>query len=283
MNGIVLIDKPQGPSSFDVVKRVRYLAKTKKVGHAGTLDPLASGLLMVCLGRYTKLASILTDGEKIYEAIISLGTTTTTDDNEGEAIRTESYAHITRAQIENAINQFVGSIEQKPPQFSAIKVGGKRAYALARANTTVELAPRPVTIFSITIVDIDLPNVKVSIHCSKGTYVRSLARDVGDALGVGAHAQDIRRIKSGNCLVENAIPFDQLNNETIEKNLTTGYESFGIESVILDEYETEAIRQGRKLSSPLNMIAEVGLAVHLSEPVAILRKVDGVVRAARVI
>lgn len=220
MEGILLIDKPCGPSSFSVVAKVRKLSGVKRVGHAGTLDPLASGLLVLCVGRsYTKLASSLTACDKTYESLICLGVSTTTDDAEGKIVQECSTAAVTNQQVLQALEKFRGLIVQTPPQFSAIKIGGRRAYEMARKNTNFVIPAREVTIFELTVIDIDIPRVRLRIHCSKGTYIRSLARDLGAALGVGGFAQEIRRIASGTLSLSDAIKFEHLNQETLTKHL----------------------------------------------------------------
>ncbi len=216
MEGILLIDKPRGPSSFAVVAKARKLSGVKRIGHAGTLDPLASGLLVLCVGRsYTKLAGSLTDCDKTYETVIRLGISTTTDDSEGEILKECSTAGLTKNQILQSLEQFRGRISQVPPQFSAIKIGGRRAYDMARKNTNFVIPAREITIFELVVINISILEIRLRIHCSKGTYIRSLARDLGAALGVGGFAQEIRRIASGKLLVSDAIKLEDLNQETL--------------------------------------------------------------------
>lgn len=187
--GLVIVDKPAGMTSHDVVGRCRRLFGTRKVGHAGTLDPMATGVLVVGIDRATKILGLLTATDKSYDATIRLGQTTTTEDAEGEVLQTVSAAEVTDEQIEAAIALLRGAIEQIPSAVSAIKVAGKRAYQMVRDGESVELAARPVRIDRFDVVAVrrrgELVDVDVSVDCSSGTYIRALARDVGSALGVG--------------------------------------------------------------------------------------------------
>lgn len=214
-SGILLINKPINMSSFYAVKKVRSLLGIKKVGHAGTLDPLAQGLLIIAFGKYTKLCEYLSGQDKVYETIIKLGETTTTDDAEGEIIAQKDCSFVTIDKIKSSIEKFVGTIPQVPPNFSAIKVNGKRAYAMARNNEHIELQARNITIHSIKLVYFDLPYVKVQVHCSKGSYIRSLARDLGNELTCGAYAYNINRLSSGSFKIEEATMFDHLTKDNI--------------------------------------------------------------------
>ena len=197
MDGILVIDKPLGVTSHDMVSFTRRLFGIKKVGHTGTLDPAATGVLPICIGKATKAADMLTASDKGYTAQMVLGMTTDTLDAEGE-ILTEQPVSVTREEFENAIMSFVGEIEQIPPMFSAIKQGGKKLYELAREGISVERKPRSVEIFSIEIHEIDMENYTAtfSVHCSKGTYIRTLCEDIGMNLGCGAYMNTLRRIKS---------------------------------------------------------------------------------------
>lgn len=210
MNGVIVIDKPVGPTSFDVVARVRRAAKLKKVGHGGTLDPLASGVLPVCLGEGTKLAPFLLDADKEYEFTARFGVETDTDDAGGAVTATADPSGVTQAAIEAALGAFRGAIAQAPPSYAAIKRGGRALYDYARAGEIVEVAPRDVTIFELALVRFDGPGaVAFRVHCSKGTYVRALARDLGRALGTGAHVTALRRTRSGPFALTLAQPLEQ--------------------------------------------------------------------------
>lgn len=210
LDGVIVIDKPVGPTSFDVVARVRRAGKTRKVGHGGTLDPLASGVLPVCLGEGTKLAPFLLDAEKEYEFTVRFGVETDTDDAGGTVTRTADAAGLTGAAVEVALAAFRGPITQAPPAYAAIKRGGRALYDYARAGEIVEVAPRQVTIFELALVRFDGPEAAgFRVHCAKGTYVRALARDLGRALGVGAHVTALRRTRSGPFALAMAQPLDQ--------------------------------------------------------------------------
>ncbi len=199
MNGVLLINKPIGKSSHDLVYEVRRLTGIKKVGHTGTLDPMASGVLPMCVGNATKAADMLTASDKAYRAQLVLGMTTDTQDAEGE-ILSECAVDCTKEQIIEAVNSFKGEIEQIPPMYSAIKIKGKKLYELARAGETVERKARKIFIKKIDIVEIDMQNytVTIDVECSKGTYIRSLCEDIGMKLGVGAYMNNLIRTKSGN-------------------------------------------------------------------------------------
>ena len=212
LSGVLAIDKPLGISSMTAVSIVRRRAGGTRTGHAGTLDPLATGVLVLALGKCTRQIDALMATEKRYDTTIDLTAFTTTDDVQGE--RTEvplapGRAAPTRAEIERLLaERFTGTVMQRPPAFSAMKVGGRRAYALARAGQAPELAPRPVTIHSVTVTSYEWPVLALSMHCGKGTYVRSLARELGMALGTGGHCTMIRRTAVGDFTLDRAVPLD---------------------------------------------------------------------------
>jgi tRNA pseudouridine55 synthase len=223
--GLVLVDKPGGLTSHDVVARIRRLAGTRRVGHAGTLDPMATGLLVVGVEQATRLLGYLTLSDKQYEATIRLGQATSTDDAEGEILASGpapgvSAETLTEARLEQAVAALTGPIMQAPPAVSAVKVNGQRAYRLTRAGAAPELAPRPVTVdqFAITAVRRvprdgqagALLDLDATIRCSSGTYIRALARDLGAALGIGGHLTRLRRTRVGGYGVEEASTLEQL-------------------------------------------------------------------------
>jgi tRNA pseudouridine55 synthase len=212
--GLVLVDKPAGLTSHDVVARIRRLAGTRRVGHAGTLDPMATGVLVVGVEKATRLLGHLSLTEKEYSATIRLGQATNTDDAEGEIIAQACAAGVTREAIEAAVAALTGEIEQIPPGYSAIKVAGKRAYRLAREGAAPELAARTVTVSSFTIGAVraegDLVDADATVTCSSGTYIRALARDLGTALGVGGHLTMLRRTRVGPYEISHARTLDQL-------------------------------------------------------------------------
>lgn len=194
---VFLVDKPTGPTSHDIVRDVRRWTGLRRVGHGGTLDPLASGLLPIFVGAATRLNEYLAPYRKSYEATILLGQATDTDDSEGEVISTAAVPSLSAEQIEAALEQFRGEIEQVPPQYSAIKRGGVTAYRAARAGEHVELESRAVTVHELAATAVELPHVRLSMSVSTGTYVRAIARDLGAALGCGAHVTEMRRVAIG--------------------------------------------------------------------------------------
>ncbi len=204
-----LIDKDSDWTSFDVVAKLRNLTKIKKVGHAGTLDPLATGLLILCFGKATKTISGYQDLEKEYHAVIKLGAVTKTDDSEGEEENILPTDNITDTEIVEAINSFKGEIMQVPPIYSAKKVKGKRLYKLARKGIETEIEPVKVTIYGISDIDIRMPYAEFTVRCSKGTYIRSLARDIGTSLGCGAYLHGLRRTAIGAYNVKNALKIQE--------------------------------------------------------------------------
>lgn len=221
---VILIDKPLTWSSFQAVNKLKFVLKRKfnlskrfKIGHAGTLDPLATGLLIICTGKFTKSINEIQAQEKEYTGTIKLGETTPSYDLETEVDKTFPTAHITEALLKETLQQFTGEIMQKPPVFSAIKKDGKRLYEHARAGEEVEIEARKTTIYEFELTRIELPEVDFRVTCSKGTYIRSLAHDFGQALNSGGHLTVLRRTKIGNYAVEDAVsPLDfekQINDE----------------------------------------------------------------------
>ncbi len=202
---VLLINKPLTWTSFDVVNKLRYKLKTKKIGHAGTLDPLATGLLIVCVGKMTKRIDEFMGQEKEYTGKFMLGKTTPSFDLETEVMQTWDITHITDEMIYDAVVPFIGKIRQLPPMHSAIKVGGKRAYQFARQGHEIALAPREVEVRKFEITSISLPEVSFRIVCSKGTYIRSLARDFGNALNVGAYLAALCRTRIGTFTLQQAM------------------------------------------------------------------------------
>jgi tRNA pseudouridine55 synthase len=210
---VLLIDKPLNWTSFDMVKKVRWLTKIMKVGHAGTLDPLATGLLIICTGKFTKQINEFMGMQKEYTGSLVLGATTASYDLEQEPENFKSIDSITELAILEATKQFMGTILQMPPQHSAIKKDGKRLYESARQGIEVKVDPRQITIEQFEITKIDLPTVEFRVLCSTGTYIRSLVHDFGQALGVGAYMSGLRRTKIGTFNVEDAIQWEALEKE----------------------------------------------------------------------
>lgn len=213
MDGILVVDKPAGPTSFDVVKRLRCLGRDRKAGHLGTLDPLATGVLPVCLGEATKIAPFVAEGEKVYEGTVGLGIETDSYDAAGRQVATADASRLEREEVERAVRSFEGEYWQTPPMFSAVKLGGKRLYELARRGEEIERPPRKVRIRSIELLSFapgSAATVEVRLRCSKGTYVRSIAHELGEALGVGGHLRALRRLATEPFRIERAVPLDTL-------------------------------------------------------------------------
>lgn len=210
--GILGINKPSGITSLDVVRQIKKHTKIKKIGHGGTLDPMATGVLLVLFNEGTAFFDILLQSKKIYKAEIQLGSFTDTDDKEGEIIKTLEVGDLTEQMILEGISHFTGKISQVPPQYSALKVNGRKAYDIARAGETVELAPRMVTVYQWDNVsyDTDKKVITADIHCGSGTYIRSLARDLATYLGTGGHLISLQRIQSGGIHIENTLSLDEL-------------------------------------------------------------------------
>lgn len=208
-NGIINIYKEKGYTSHDVVARMRGILKQKKIGHTGTLDPYAEGVLPVCLGRGTKLCDMLTDKDKIYLAELFLGRVTDTQDITGEII-SEKEVNVTERQVYAAVMSFIGDYDQIPPMYSAIKVDGRKLYELARKGQVIEREPRRVRIYDIDIVEMKLPYVKMKVHCSKGTYIRTLCHDIGEKLGCGGTMYDLKRTRVSRFDISGSITLDRL-------------------------------------------------------------------------
>jgi len=218
MNGILNVFKPTGMTSFDVVRKIKKISNVKKVGHAGTLDPEASGVLPVCIGKATKAIDYIMGDFKIYEAELKLGVITDTYDREGKILK-ESEVNVGKEEIIQVINSFVGEIKQVPPMYSALKVNGKKLYELARAGIEIEREARPIVIYDIEITDFKIPYVKFRVKCSKGTYIRSLCYDIGELLKCGGMMWNLQRTATGQFHIENAINIQDLNEENINGHI----------------------------------------------------------------
>lgn len=212
---VILIDKPLEWTSFDVVKKLKYKLKLKKVGHAGTLDPLATGLLILCTDKKTKQISSIQDQPKEYTGTMVLGKTTASYDLESPVVDGGNIAGLTEQFLNSLIPQFEGEVEQTPPIFSAVKVNGERAYKKARAGEKVVLKSRVITIYGFELTSINLPEIKFKVNCSKGTYIRSLVNDFGKAAGVGAYLSGLRRTKIGDYSVDDAFTIDTITSESL--------------------------------------------------------------------
>ena len=250
-SGLVVVDKPGGMTSHDVVARVRRLAGTRKVGHAGTLDPMATGVLVLGLNRATRLLGHLTLTDKRYDATIRLGVTTTTDDAEGEVVGTHPTDAVTADDVRRVLASYVGEIDQVPSAVSAIKVDGKRAYARVRAGEDVDLPARRVTVHAIEVTALDLPEVEIAVHCSSGTYIRAIARDLGAALGVGGHLTALRRTAVGPFGLADAHTLDALADDLRLTPIAEAARA-SFPAVDLDEAHAADVRVGRRLDLALD-------------------------------
>jgi tRNA pseudouridine55 synthase len=205
MDGFLNIDKPAGWTSHDVVARLRSVLNVKKVGHTGTLDPAATGVLPICLGKATKLARLLTETDKQYRAVMRLGEATDTQDGTGKVLSRRAWEHITEAEVRGLLKEFTGEIRQLPPMYSAVKIGGRPLYKAARAGLEVKREARTVTIRGLDLIGMEGRDVMLDVACSKGTYIRSLCADIGERAGVGAHLHRLIRTRSGPFRIEEAM------------------------------------------------------------------------------
>ena len=210
ISGVLVVDKPVGMTSHDVVEAIRRGTGIRRAGHTGTLDPRASGVLVILVGPAVRLSEYVSASDKRYQAIIRLGSSTDTFDADGKFVRSDQPVNVTEEQFETILKQFEGEIEQTPPPYSAVKVGGRRAYDMARQGEEVELAPRKIQVHHLEVLEWAPPEVVVDVHCSSGTYVRSLANDMGNALGTGAYLVGLRRTKSGRFSLRDATPLRKL-------------------------------------------------------------------------
>jgi len=248
--GVVVVDKPGGITSHDVVARVRRLAGTRKVGHAGTLDPMATGVLVLGLNRATRLLGHLTLTDKRYTATVRLGATTTTDDAEGEVVETRPTDGLSEADVRSALRSFLGEIDQVPSSVSAIKVAGKRAYARVREGEAVDLPSRRVTVHAVDVTALDLPSLEIDVRCSSGTYIRAIARDLGSALGVGGHLTALRRTAVGPFTLEQARTLEELADDFSVTPIAEAARAV-FPAVHLDDCQADDVRVGRRIDVEL--------------------------------
>ncbi len=254
ISGVLVVDKPVGMTSHDVVQAIRNGTGLRRAGHTGTLDPRASGVLVILVGPAVRLSEYVSASDKRYQAIIRLGSTTDTFDSEGKFTRSDTPVNVTEAQFEEVLQTFVGEIEQTPPPYSAVKVQGRKAYEMARQGEEVELAPRIIQVHHLEVLEWAPPEVVVDVHCSSGTYVRSLANDLGEKLGCGAYLVGLRRTKSGRFSLRDATPLRKLQEAFTAGNwyqyLIPAAEALGDWPAIeLSPDEVEAVRHGHRVKS----------------------------------
>ncbi|MEE8349120.1 MAG: tRNA pseudouridine(55) synthase TruB [Acidobacteriota bacterium] len=245
--GVLVADKPSGPTSHDIVARVRRFLKTK-VGHTGTLDPMATGVLPLVLGRATRLAPFFQANDKEYEAELRLGVSTDTFDQEGRILEEQSVPEISAQQVQDVLNHFTGEIQQQPPMFSAVKVDGKKLYNLARQNRTVDRPFRTISIFSLEILERRPATWRLRVHCSSGTYIRTLAHEIGQKLGCGACLFALRRLRSGIFDLTQALPIEDLEDRWNEMLYPMELLLPELHRVELDEGEAWRIGHGNEVS-----------------------------------
>jgi tRNA pseudouridine55 synthase len=255
ISGILNIDKPARMTSHDVVDRVRQMSGQRRVGHAGTLDPSATGVLIVCLGQATRVAEYLMASDKVYHAQIRLGVSTNTDDAEGE-VTAVAEVDVSKEEVQEALASFIGSIQQVPPAYSALKYQGTALYQWARRGVTVERKPRSVEIYHIELFDWAPPLLTIQVKCSPGTYIRALARDLGQKLGCGAHLQSLTRLASGHFTLEEAVSLDELAEAFAQGNWQEFIHPMDealldFEPIVVDAQAEQRIRHGQQVPGPL--------------------------------
>lgn len=294
VEGVLPIDKPAGPTSHDMVARARRALGTRRIGHTGTLDPFASGLLLLCVGRATRIAEYLSGMDKRYTAVVRLGVSTDTADATGAVTEERDAGGVTQREVETALQAQRGSILQTPPAYSAKKIGGERSYALARQGRAVPLAPVPVTIRELILVEFALPDVHLDVLCSSGTYIRAIARDLGEALGVGAHLTALRRTAVGPHAVASAVTADVLEAAARSRAEVREPDAALLAALIpildalpamprieLAEDDVVRIRHGRTVSSTADVSGLVMLAAD-DDLIAIGDAANGLVRPRKV-
>ncbi|MBN2462051.1 MAG: tRNA pseudouridine(55) synthase TruB [Dehalococcoidia bacterium] len=260
IDGILNVNKPEGKTSFNIVARLKHLSGEKHVGHAGTLDPIATGVLPICFGQATRITQFLTDSSKTYLAQVELGVITDTFDRQGEIIERRDSSYITVPQIEEALTHFQGVINQVPPIYSALKRQGKRYYELARAGIPIKLKPRRVEILNLELLNCQSPLITINVDCSKGTYIRSLANDIGQYLGCGAHIKNLTRLRCGPFHIEDALSLPQIEcafHKDSWKELLQSVDSplSNWKAIIVDKDNEIAIRNGRSLPLDKNSLS----------------------------
>lgn len=254
LSGVIVIDKPEGMTSFDVVARARRRFKTRSVGHTGTLDPMATGVLPLCIAESTRIVRFLTCDDKTYEAELRLGTATDSQDRMGQTIASAPVPHLDIEDIETALAGFRGAIRQVPPMFSAIRVQGERLYEKARRGETVEREARPIVVHELELTGRPaFDRLTIRVHCSKGTYIRTLAHDIGEALGCHAHLTALRRTQSGTFTLRHAVTLDEMLNaddETLASKFIGERQALdALPELLVSEEASRWILNGRKLAA----------------------------------
>ncbi len=249
MTGIVIVDKPQGWTSQDVTARLRRVFNTRRIGHGGTLDPLATGVLPVFVGRATRGVEFFVHAQKVYETVLKPGITTDTEDITGKVLTEQAY-NISQADILAVLPQFRGEILQIPPMYSALKVDGKKLYALARAGKEVERKPRPITIHQLTFLGFCPEGIRLRVHCSKGTYIRTLCKDIGQALGCGGCMAALRRVQAGDYTLSDSVPLETLLNTDNPQQYLRSIDTMfsGYTPLTLTEKQEQRCRNGNSFS-----------------------------------
>ena len=281
---VLPVDKPVGPTSHDVVARARRALGTRRIGHTGTLDPFASGLLLLCVGHATRIAEYLTDLPKTYLATARLDGRTLTDDNTSEVIeRSDAWRSLSVEQVAAALHKQVGEILQLPPQYSAKKVAGERAYQIARRGDVAILQPAAVQVYGIALLRAELPEIEFEVHCSSGTYIRAMARDLGNALGTGGYLSQLRRTQIGGHAVERAVVLDDLGDaESVRRAAIKPVQALGhLPAVLLNEEQEHAIRYGQAVAQDGPSLPAV-LLVRDDRLIAIARAEEGRLKPQKV-
>ena len=283
LDGVLPVDKPAGPTSHDIVARARRALRTRRIGHTGTLDPFATGLLLLCINRATRIAEYLTGFDKRYSARIRLGVSTDTHDDTGAVVASTDISDITCDAVSAALQAQRGRIMQVPPQYSAKKSGGERAYDIARAGGAVTLAPVEVDIYELRVTSCELPFVDIDVVCSSGTYIRAIARDLGDALGVGAHLVALRRTAIGEIPIAGALSLERLDDAAAVHNaLISPLDALGsLPRVDVSDSDVVHLRHGRRVETASDVAGTVAIAAH-GELIAIGDAHAGVIRPRKV-
>lgn len=287
LDGVLPVDKPVGPTSHDIVAAARRGLHTRRIGHTGTLDPFASGLMLLCIGRATRIAEYLSGMDKTYSATVRLGATTDTDDHTGTVTGSAESGHVDYAAIEAALGRLRGSIMQVPPAYSAKKLEGERAYSAARAGRPLALKAVAVEVHELTILAFEPPDLRLHVRCSAGTYIRAIARDIGAGLGVGAHLTALRRVAVGRLGVDDALPVDDLGNSAaVQRCIMSPARAIDTLRVMplrdITAQEVVSIRHGRVVAAPADLAGTVAL-VNDGELIAIAEARGGAVRPRKVL